>query len=50
MRETNTMTGTLSWEEHGIYSFNRLSQQLQELLEPYKIAGHDLRVGEDASP
>lgn len=49
MRQTNTITGTVSWEEHGGYSFNSLSQQLQELLEPYKIAGHELRVGDDAA-
>lgn len=44
-RQTNTISGTLSWEERGNYSFNTLSLQLQELLAPFRIGpiqtGHD---------
>lgn len=36
--ETNTMSGTLSWEQRGRYSWNSLSQQLLSLLEPFRIA------------
>ena len=30
---------TLSWSEHGAYSFPGLSQKMKALLEPYKICG-----------
>jgi len=34
-----TVGGTVSWMEHGGYSFPKISQQMRVLLEPYKICG-----------
>ena len=45
IEEIGIIAGTRSWEERGNYSIGTLSRQLEELLEPYRIADHDLRVG-----
>ena len=39
LSETETMTGTKSWEEDGQYHFPSLGSKLTELLSPYRIAG-----------
>ena len=44
LAEPDTVSGTSSWEELGGYSFNGLSRQMAELLEPYRVEGSDLRV------
>lgn len=45
LKETN-VANTDSWQTHGGYSFPGLSRQLTSALEPYRIAGPDLRIGE----
>ena len=47
LTKTNTITGTSSWERLGGYSFNGLSRGIAEMLEPYKIAGPDLRMADE---
>ena len=39
LTDTGTMTGTKSWDEQGTYHFGRLSTQLLELLEPFRLTG-----------
>jgi hypothetical protein len=48
LKETN-VSNTESWQKQGGYSFPGLSQQITSLLEPYKIAGDDLRLGAGAA-
>ena len=48
LAETN-VANTDSWLTHGGYSFPGLSKQMAAVLEPYKIAGSDLRVSDDAA-
>ena len=47
MRETDTIRGTTSWDERGGYSFGGLSRHMAALMEPYRIAGPDLRIDDD---
>ena len=39
LKQTDTMTGTKSWDERGQYSFPSLGTKLTELLAPYRITG-----------
>ena len=49
LEETN-VSNTDSWQKHGGYSFPGLSKRMASVLEPYKIEGSDLRVGDNAEP
>ena len=48
LTETDSVGDTVSWEEHGGYSFSGLGRQVRRLLEPYRVEGADLRVGDRA--
>ena len=48
LEETN-VGNTESWREKRGYSFPGLSRQMAKILEPYKIEGRDLEVGDDAA-
>ena len=37
MAHTSAITGTDSWDVHGLYTFPRLSSMHKQLLEPYRI-------------
>lgn len=41
-----TIGTTRSWEEHGVYSFPRLSKELTNLLEDYRITGDTKPIAE----
>lgn len=44
LSDTDTMTGTRSWEEVGRYLFGRLSVQLLKILAPYRLTGDTVGV------
>lgn len=50
LENTQTMAGTESWDSRGLYSFGTLSELLRQLLEPYRVAGFDLRLPDDVAP
>lgn len=39
LADTNTMSGTRSWDERGSYSFGHLAVRMLELLVPYRLTG-----------
>jgi hypothetical protein len=45
MLAESNIGNTKSWLDDGVYSFGSLSHRNRDLLEPYLIAGPDLRVG-----
>jgi hypothetical protein len=49
IESTGTIIESESWVKSGGYSFKYLSVKLKRLLEPYMIAGGDIRVSEASS-
>jgi len=44
LSDTNTMTGTRSWDQNGSYSLGTLAVHLLELLAPYRLTGDTIGV------
>ena len=44
LADTNTMSGTRSWDENGQYSFGHLAVHMLQLLAPYRLTGDTVGV------